>query len=347
MKLSHREKYLFFHRLAMLLSAGMPLLDALSLLRDQARQRGWRDLLEVLAGDVENGRPLASSLGKFKAAFGDLAVSVVAVGERSGTLGENLGRLAAEARKAQALRRKAASAMVYPAFVTVATLGVSLTLTAYVFPKILPMFQGLDFPLPWSTRALMRASDFVLRRWPWLIAAVVISAVGIRRALRVPKIRAACDRAVLRVPVLGRLVRAHATSGICRVLAMLLRSGTPIDAAHRAAADAVGHASYKTVLEAAARGLAAGETLSVQLARTPGLYPPDVAQLVAVAERTGGLDEAFDRLARIHEEDLDDLTKDLSTLFEPLLLAAMGLVVGFVSLSIVTPIYALTQHLGA
>jgi type IV pilus assembly protein PilC len=274
-------------------------------------------------------------------------VNVVAIGERSGTLGENLGRLAAEFKKAQVLRRKAASAMVYPAFVVAATLGVALTLAAYVFPKILPMFQSLDFPLPWSTRLLMRLSGLILRRWPWLIAAAVCLALGAWRALRVPKLRAACDRAALRVPVLGRLIRTHAVSSICRVLAMLLRSGAPVDAAHQAAAGAVGHSSYKTALEEAAAGLAAGETLSAQLARTPGLYPHEVAQLVAVGERTGDLDGAFDRLARMHEEEFDDLTRDLSTLFEPLLLACMGLVVGFVAISIITPIYALTQHLGA
>jgi type IV pilus assembly protein PilC len=347
MRITLREQALLIQRLASLLGAGIPLLEALRMMQRQARRRDLAKVLESVTADVENGQPLATSLGQFRGVFGELVVSVIAIGERSGTLDVCLARLALELRKKQAFRRKMIGAAVYPAFIVVTTLGIALLLVAYVFPKILPMFQSLDFELPWTTRALMGLSGFLIRRWPWLAFGLAAVGAAVAWALRQPKGRAWADRATLAVPVLGGLVRRSAVSSACRVVGLLLRSGVPINEAHRIAARAIGHSGYRQALLDMAAKLDLGEPLHAQVERRPKLFPPEVAELVAVGERTGNLCESLENLARLYEEEFDDLTRDLTTVFEPVLLAGMGVVVGFVAISIITPIYAITQHLNA
>ena len=347
MKITLREQTLLIQRLASLLSAGIPLLEALRMMRRQARRRDLARVLETVADEVENGRPLAASLDRFRGVFGELVVNIIAIGERSGTLDACLARLASELRKKQAFRRKMTGAAVYPAFIVVTTLGIALLLVTYVFPKILPMFQSLDFELPWTTRALMALSGFLLCRWPWLLFGLAIVGAAAAWALRQPRGRAWADRAALAVPVLGGLIRRGAVSSVCRITGLLLRSGVAVNEAHRIAARTIGHSGYRQALADMAAKLDLGETLHAQIERQPKLFPPEVAELVAVGERTGNLCESLENLARLYEEEFDDLTRDLSTIFEPVLLAAMGVVVGFVAISIITPIYALTQHLNS
>lgn len=347
MKISLRDQALLFQRLAALLEAGISLLEALRLARRQAKDKRLRTILDSLARDVEEGRPLATGLAKYRADFGELAVNLVDIGERSGTLDECLARLAAELRQSQALRRKLVSASIYPLFLVAATLGITLLLVIYVFPKLLPMFQGLGFELPWTTRLLIAASGFLIRCWPWLLLGLGLMVAAATWALRQPLIRERFDRVLLASPLAGGLIRRSAVATSCRVAGLMLRSGVSVDEACRVAARTVGHSSYRRTLTEIGDRLAEGEPLRPQVERQSQLFPSVVAELVAVGERVGRLDTALENLARLHEEELDSLTRDLATLFEPLLLAVMGLVVGFVAISIITPIYALTQHLNA
>lgn len=330
----------------MCVRAGIPLLTALQVLKRQSR-----GTLEVFADrlmrGVESGQSLAASLGGFKESFGELAVALIGIGEMTGTLDDSLDAVAAELKKKQALRRKVAAAAMYPAVIVAATIGITTLLVAFVVPKILPVFQSLDIELPWSTRSVLFASGLLRRHAIALLAASAALIAGARASLKIDRLRLCRDRLLVAVPLVGRLARDYAVASACRTLGTLLKSGVTIVQAARIAAETAGNLAYKNALRGVAETVAGGEPISSRLERNPRLFPPVVTQMIAAGENTGKLSETLLYLARTYEEEVDALTKNMAALLEPVLMLCMGTTVGFVAMSIITPIYEITGRLGS
>lgn len=341
------EQEMLLRRLAMLLAGGVPLVEALRMLERQSASPTMAAIAAAAANDTERGRTLAASLSERSGVFDSLTLALVEIGERSGTLEVNLRQLASDIKKRRALRRAVVSAATYPAFVLLATLGIAIFLAAYVFPKIVPVFRSLDAALPPTTRFMIGVSDLLLNH-PWLLLlSVGLLVVVAATALRRPRVRLALDRAVIRLPVFGALARGQSVANHCRAFGLLLGSGEPAVEAARLSAVAVGNQAYTQVISTFAPAVAAGGSVSDCYRSAPSLFPPIVPQLLEAGERTGNLQETFLFLATIHEEEVDELAKGLGPALEPILLIVMGAVVGFVALSIITPIYALTSRLGS
>ncbi len=347
MQVSLRDQILFFKQLAILIKSGVPILAALLMLQKQSQGRALQKILQQVARDVENGQYLATALGKFKNIFGELAVNIIAVGEISGTLGDNLNHLAQTLKKKQVLRRKILSASVYPIFVVVATLLMTVVLVVFVFPKIIPVFKSINYKLPWTTRSIIFISNLV-KTQGWLIFfTLIILIIALWFLQKNKKVRAWRDTVLLYIPFIKSPIQAYNINAICRTMGLLLTSGTGVVRSFQVTADTTANTVYKKELIIIAENITKGGQASTHMATLPLLFPAMVSQMLAVGEGTGKLSETFLYLSDVYEEEMDDLTKNISTTVEPLLLIFMGLLVGFIAVSIITPIYGITQHLNS
>jgi len=340
-----QEQVLFVKRLATLLRAGVPILKCLQILQKQMKGAGMNRVFESLITDIQNGKYLSAGLARFRKIFGDFSINLIHIGETSGTLNENLNYLADELRKKQALRRKVVGALIYPVIIVVATLGITGLLTFFVFPKILPIFQSLSFDLPWTTKALIAISSFFLDFWLYLGLGAVALIILFLIALRIKKFKYAVHRLVLTFPIFGHLSQSYQMANVCRTLGLLLRSNVPIVLSAQITANTTMNLVYRHELNRMADHITGGENISVHMSRRPRLFPPIVSQMVAVGETSGNLSETLFFLSEMYEDEMGELTRNLSTVLEPVLMVFMGLVVGFIAVSIITPIYEVTQHL--
>lgn len=345
-RMSIKEQSVFARRLSFLIRAQVPLLESLTILRSQARTSSRRILFDHIIHDVANGQFLSASLAKFQRVFGDFAINIIRVGEEGGMLDQNLLYLADELQKKQALQRKIIGAMIYPIFIAFATIGMTGLITISIFPKILPIFKTLNVPLPITTRILMALSSFlILHGLALALTLIVLIGIGLFTYLYVPRIRLFSDRALLRIPLFGQLIRSYHLSNTCRTSGILLKSHFSIVRTSQITADTMPNAAYRRELSALTEEIRRGRPIASCLATQPDLFPSMVSELVAIGEKTGSLSDTFLYLATYYENEVDDLTKNLSGALEPLLMVFMGVIVGFVALSVITPIYAITQNL--
>lgn len=345
MRLSLKDRVFFIKQLSILIRSGVPLFSSLLMLKKQTKSRTMNKIMAQVIRDVENGQYLATALGKFKRIFGELTINIIAIGEISGTLSDNLNHLCLTLKKKQALRRKLVSASVYPIFIILATLAITVMLTVFIFPKIIPVFKSVNYDLPWTTKFLIFISDTARNHGILIVLGVIVLAIGGWLLLRIKKVHFWYDKLLLQIPLLNRLVRAYNITNICRTVGLLLNSGVVVVRTFQVTANTTVNLVYKEELNNIAEKLMKGEIISTQMQNKPKLFPEIMPQMVAVGESTGKLSETFLYLSDIYEEDMDDLTKNLSTTIEPVLLIFMGVLVGFVAISIITPIYGITQHL--
>ena len=229
-------------------------------------------------------------------------------------------------------------------FIIVATVVISILLTALVFPKIIPVFLSINYQLPWTTRFLIFLNIAVKKYGIFIGLAFVAVIIGGAVVLKIKKVRFWYDRSLITIPLIALLVRTYNIATICRTLGLLLGSGTTIVNAFHITARATTNLAYKKELHGIGDQLAKGEKISNQI-RNNIFFGSMVAPMIAVGESTGKLSETFMYLAEAHEEEMDEATQTISTSIEPLLLIFMGLLVGFIAISIITPMYGITQHL--
>ena len=345
LRFSLQDQILFAKRLSILVKAGVPVLEALKMLKNQSRSRAASQILEKVASDVENGQFLSKSLSQFKRAFGQLALNIIRIGETGGTLHENLEYLAQELKKKQALRRKVIGSLVYPIVIVCATFGISGLLVMYVFPKILPIFASLNFKLPWTTRALIWINSVFLHYGLWIILCLIALVISWMLLLRVRWVRFWIHRTILTLPLFGSLSQNYQMANFCRTMGLLLRCDVMIVEAMMIAADTTTNLVYQKEFYAIGHKITRGEKISTHMHSSNRLFPSMITQMITVGETAGNLSETLLYLGEMYENEVDDQTKNLSTTIEPVLMILMGILVGFIAISIITPIYGITQNL--
>lgn len=345
-RFSVREQTMFAKRMSFLVKAGVPLIECLSLIRTQTKSKSKAELYALVIDDVNNGLFLSTSLARRGNLFGEFAVNLIRVGEESGILSQNLSYLADELEKKEVLRRKVIGALVYPAVITVATLGITGVLTMYIFPKILPVFSSLHVALPLSTRVLIRISEFMHTSGLSLILALSVLVIAFSVAKRkIPRVRYVNDGLSLRMPIFGRLMRSYNLANFCRTLGLLLKSGIQVTQALEMTVETTGNIVYKLAYKEILADVTRGLPISVALAKHGSLFPDLLTHMVAIGETTGNLSTALSYLAEMYEGEVEEMTKNLSSAIEPVLMVTMGVLVGFIAVSIITPIYEITQNL--
>jgi len=341
-----KEQVHFAKRLSFLIGAGVPVVDSLTLLKDQSKSSSRKYIYSEIIEDVSAGQYLSKSLEKFERLFGSFAINIIKIGETGGVLTQNLNYLADELRKKQELRKKVMGALVYPIFITVATLLLSGMLTVFIFPKVMPIFQSLNVELPITTIILLNISNFLSEFGFHLIAGIIVFIIIFRVALAyLPSFRFMMHRVILHLPLFGRLIKYYFMTNFCRTLGLLLKSGVNVVDAVIITGDTLGNDVYRNECKKLSAVVTRGERISTYIATRPSLFPDFTAHLIAVGETTGSLSDTLVYLSDMYEAEVSDMTKNLSNSIEPILMIFMGLIVGFVAVSVITPIYEVTQHL--
>jgi type IV pilus assembly protein PilC len=343
-RLSTQEKINFARHLAMVIKAGLPMYQGLTILKEQASSRALSRIITQVIADVNNGRFLADSLSRYEDTFGAFFINLIRVGEASGTLPQNLAYLADELRKSKNLRSKVRSAMVYPIVILIATIGVTGFLAFFVFPKLLPVLLGLGVKLPPTTLALIAVVNYIQNYGIYTLAGAVVLFILLRVIVRMAEpIRYAIDRVILAIPVISQLTVSVNMVNFTRILALLLKSGVRIVEALTITSNTFGNLVYRRAVLGANDEIKKGGQLATYLASKKRIFPPILSDMIRVGENTGNLEENLSYLAEYYEEEVDNKLHGLTSLLEPVLLLVMGMVVGFVALSIITPIYSISQ----
>jgi type II secretory pathway component PulF len=332
-------------QLAILVKAGMPLLRALRTVSDQLDPGPLRDVFAAVAQDVESGVKFSEALSRSPRWFPPFYVNMVRAGEIGGALDEILKRLAELLEKQARLRDRVKSALMYPAFVMIAAVGILIVLMAFVVPTFMGMFSELGSSLPVITRILIGACNAV-RAWWWLVLAGLVGfGLLFRLFLQVPAGRRLMDQLSLSAPVFGSLVERLLISRFARTLGTLLSSGVPILGALETVRATVTNLVIDEALQDVERSLKVGESLARPM-ELSGVFPPLVTRMVALGEETGQLDRMLMQVADSYEEEVEVQLAGLTQLLEPLLILFVGGVVGFIVIAMFLPLMSLTKLLG-
>ncbi len=336
---------LITRQLATLLQAGTPLEEALATIAQQAHRQSAERIIVGVRSRVMEGYSLADSLAQFPGAFPNMYRATVAAGEHAGHLDKVLERLADYTENHQAMQQKITSALIYPVMLTLIAIGVVSGLLGYVVPQVVQVFDNMGQDLPILTRAMITASHIVKTFGPWVLALAIIGAIIFARLYRRPGFKRKIDSMMLRLPLIGNLIRGKNGAAFARTLSILAGSGVPILTALKNSADVVGNLPMKEAIEKTAEKVREGGTISGSLQKT-GLFPPMAMHLIASGESSGKLEEMLERAAEQQERETTSTIGTALSLFEPALILVMGAVVLIIVLAILLPIFELNELVG-
>src|SRR5213592_1051937 len=333
-----RDVVVFTRQFATMINAGLPLVQALDILAQQTENKRLAETTRQVVYDVESGHTLADALRKHPKAYSDLYVNMVAAGEAGGILDTILVRLAQFLEKNDAIVRKVKGAMIYPAvIISVAVIAISVLLI-FVIPTFQNMFASVNLDLPLPTRIVIGMSN-VLKHYWWAIIAVMVGSVFmINRYYKTAPGRLQIDALLLRLPVLGDVIRKAAVSRFTRTLSTLISSGVSIlDGLEITARTAGNMVIHNAVMESRA-SIAGGETIAAPLAKSK-VFPPMVISMISVGEQTGGMDEMLSKIADFYDDEVDAAVSALLSLMEPVMIVVLGVIVGGMVIAMYLPIF--------
>ena len=341
---SAKDLAVFTRQFSVMIGAGLPLVQCLDILGTQAEDKNFGAIILAVRTDVENGMSLADAMKKHPKAFDALFTNMIAAGEAGGILDAILKRLATYIEKAVKLKGQVKSAMVYPiAVIVIATVVVGVILWK-VIPTFASLFAGLGAELPLPTRVVIALSNGLVRYGLFIIGGLVGLGFAFRSYYASSNGRRVVDRIVLKLPVLGLLMRKIAVARFCRTLSTLLSSGVSILEALDITAKTAGNAIVEEAIYTTRKSIEGGETIAAPLAQT-AVFPPMVVQMIGVGEATGALDTMLGKIADFYEEEVDVAVAGLLTLLEPIMIALLGGVVGGIVIAMYMPIFALVSQL--
>jgi type IV pilus assembly protein PilC len=334
----------FTRQFSVMIDAGLPLVQCLEILGTQEEDKNFASVILATRGDVESGASLADAMKKHPKVFDPLFTNMIAAGEAGGILDTILKRLATYIEKAVKLKGQVKSAMIYPvAVIVIATLVVGVILWK-VIPTFANLFAGLGAELPLPTRVVIAASNGLVRFGPIIIVAIGAAGYGFKQYYSSPNGRRVVDAIVLKMPILGMLMRKIAVARFCRTLSTLLASGVSILEALDITARTAGNAIVEEAILTTRKSIERGETIAQPLRET-AVFPPMVVQMIGVGEATGALDTMLGKIADFYEEEVDVAVAGLLTLMEPLMIALLGGIVGGIVIAMYMPIFSLISKL--
>jgi general secretion pathway protein F len=341
-KLGMQELALMTRQLATLMTAGLPVVDALGILIDQSEKKHVQTLFADIREQIRGGKALSVALEGYPQAFPTIFVHMVRAGEASGTLDQILFRLAEFLDKQLLLKQRVSSAMTYPIIMSLVAAAVLFFLLAFVVPKITAVFADMKQALPPPTRVLMAISRFLADMWPVLLLGIGAAALAARRFLATDRGRWLQDQTTLKLPLLGEIARMVAISRFARTLSTMLSSGVSLLESLDVAKRVMNNRVLERVVDESRQQIQEGEPFADPLKQS-GEFPPLVTHMVAVGERSGEMEEMLRRVAQIYDSEVDRKVTRLTSLLEPIMILVMGVVVLFIVVAILLPIFEMGQ----
>ena len=337
---STKDLAIFTRQFATMISAGLPLVQCLDILARQASKPAFGRVIAEVTRDVESGSTLSDALGKHRKVFDDLFRNMVAAGEAGGVLDEILMRLATYIEKADALKRKIQSAMVYPVVVLTVALGATSFMLIFIIPTFAKMFTDFGGELPLPTKIVLGLSGFLTHWWWMILLALGGGLVAFQRFYVTDNGKRTVDLALLKIPILGDVLLKGAVARFTRTLGTLIASGVPILSGLEITARTAGNKIIAEAIMTARASIREGETVSAPLKQS-GVFPPMVVQMIAVGEQTGALDQMLNKIAVFYEEEVDAAVETLTAVIEPVMIVVMGTIVGGMLVAMYLPMFKL------
>lgn len=343
-RVSAKTLALFTRQFSVMLDAGLPLVECLSILAAQQENSSFKNVLSQIKLDVEAGATLSEAMSRHPKIFDRLFVNMVEAGEAGGVLDEVLKRLSSFAEKNVKLKRAVLSAAVYPSIVIAVAIIIVFVIMVWVIPVFATLFESLNAPLPLPTRIVMRTSALMANFSIPIVLFTVLSIVGLRYAYRTESGRLTIDGLLLKAPLIGIVLKKIAISRFARTLSTLMVSGIPILEGLDITARTSGNQVVQNAILKARKEVEEGKALADPL-KANSLFPPMVTQVVGVGEQTGQLDQMLEKLAEYYEDEADAAIANLLTMLEPLMIVFLGVVIGGIVVSMYLPIFTLIGRL--
>jgi type IV pilus assembly protein PilC len=344
-KVQQRSVAVFTRQLATMIDAGLPLVQSLEVLSSQQENKLFKSIIREIREDVEGGSTFAGALKKHPVTFNELFTNLVVAGEEGGILDTILGRLATYIEKAEALKKKVKSALIYPTTIVGVAVIVVIILMIFVIPVFETMFQSAGQSLPLPTVVVLTISKMIKKYIIIFVPALVVVFFLLKRYYKTESGRAVVDSLLLRLPVFGPLFRKIAVARFSRTLGTLVSSGVPILDGLSIVSRTAGNRAIETAIMNARASIREGETIAEPLSRS-GHFPPMVIQMIAVGESTGALDSMLSKIAEFYEDEVDVAVSNLTSMLEPLLMIFLGVVIGGVVIAMYLPIFNMASAVG-
>jgi type IV pilus assembly protein PilC len=337
-KVKPKEVSLFTRQFATMIDAGLPIVQCLNILTEQSESKLLRRTIRIIQQDVEGGSTLADALAKHPKIFDNLYVNMVQAGEAGGVLNTILNRVALFIEKAAKLKRKVKGAMIYPTAILGVAVIVVAILLIFVIPVFAELYGSMGKALPAPTQITINISNWFVANWYYMLFGLVGIIVAIRTYSQTEQGRMNIDRLLLRLPVVGDLLRKVAVARFSQNMAILLSSGVPILDGLAITARTAGNKVVEKAIMDSRVSISQGKTVAEPL-RESKIFPPMVCQMVAVGENTGGLDGMLRKVAELYEEEVDEAVANLTALMEPLIMVVLGVILGGLVISMYLPIF--------
>jgi len=340
-----QEKIVFARNVAAMLNAGLALSRAIAIMERQTKNQKFKVILAAINEDIAKGGTFSGALAKSPKVFSSLFISMVRAGEESGGLGDALTVVADQMEKNYLLIKKIKGAMIYPAIILCAMFGIGVLMMIFVVPSLTATFSELNVELPASTKIIIGISDFLNNHTVIFFVLVIGFIVGTIFALRTEVGKRTFDYITPRFPIIGTLVKEAYAARTSRTLSSLLESGVEVVTALLIVKDVLGNSYYKEVIDEAQKEIQKGSPMSGVFIKHEEIYPILVGEMMSVGEETGALSKMLGKLAEFYEGEVDQKTKDLSTIIEPFLMLLIGAGVGFFALAMITPTYSVLTNI--
>ena len=339
------DKILIARNLGNMLDAGLSLSRALAVMEKQTKNKKLKAIFSSLQNSIKQGRTFDSALSDFPTVFSSLFVSIVKVGEESGSLASSLREIASQMEKTYTLQKKIKGALIYPGIIVGLIIVIGIVMLTFVVPKLTATFKELNAELPSTTKFVIFISDLFKNHYLIVFPAVILIFAGIYYASKTSKGKRFFDFIFLRTPVIKDIIKESNSARLARTLSSLLSAGVDLLLASKITADVLQNSFYKdSVVKATAR-IEKGEPLSAIFSEEEFLFPVFVTEMLSVGEETGQLVQMLTGVAVYYENEVEEKTKNLSTIIEPVLMIIIGISVGFFAVSMITPMYSVMNNI--
>lgn len=337
------DKIMFAKNLATMIDAGLPLTRALSVIDRQTKNKTFSTIIQKTILDINTGQTFSAALTKYPKTFSKLFVAMVKAGEESGSLTKSLKSVGDQLEKNYLLTKKIRGAMIYPSIILGIMIAIAILMLVYIVPTITAVFKELEVDLPITTRSIIFASDFLKDQWYLVLGGIVALCAGVYWMNSNIGGKRIIHNVILKVPVIGMIVKETNSARTARTLSSLLSAGVDFLIAIKITEDVIQNLYYKDVLKEASVNVEKGKAISDVFLAHEKLYPVFVGEMTSIGEETGKLGEMFSNVATFYENEVDQKTKDMSTIIEPFLMVFIGVAVGFFAIAMLGPTYSLVD----